>query len=152
MSVSYLFAPKELRRPRRWLNRWWPSVRLRTDPLQQLRIEERYAPVSIANWKLIPSMARNLLDARIARPLSFASDRRLTVIIPYRDRERHLQQMLPVLLEKLQEQRLSARVLVVEQEDDARFNRGRLLNAGMHDSAERSDYFCLHDVDASRPI
>ena len=148
MSVSYLLAPKELPRPRRWLNRWWPSVRLRTDPLQQLRVDGRYAPVSIANWKLIPSVARGLLSARIVQPLTFAHDRRLTIVIPYRDREQHLRQLLPVLREKLAEQQLNHRVLVVEQEAGERFNRGRLLNAGIHYAAEASDYYCLHDVDA----
>lgn len=148
MSVSYLFAPKELRRRRRWLNRWWPSVRLGTDPLQQLRVEGRYAPVSIANWKLIPTMARSLLSTRIAHPLTFADDRRLTVVIPYRDREQHLGQLMSVLQDKLREQRLNYRIVVVEQESGGKFNRGRLLNAGIHYSAEATDYYCLHDVDA----
>lgn len=148
MSVSYLFASKESRRPWRLLKRWWPSVRLGADPLQQLRIEGRYAPVSIANWKLIPSMARHLLGTRIARPLTFSDDRRLTIVIPYRDREHHLRQLMPVLRAKLQEQRLTYRVLVVEQEQGTLFNRGRLLNAGIHYAADSSDYYCLHDVDA----
>lgn len=148
MSVSYLLAPKELRWRQRWLNRWWPSIRLRTDPLQPVRVEGRYAPVSIANWKLIPSVARNLLGSRVMRPLTFATDRRLTVVIPYRDREQHLLQLLPVLEPKLREQGLNHRVLVVEQENGGSFNRGRLLNAGMHYSAEHTDYYCLHDVDA----
>ena len=148
MSVSYLFASKDSRRPRRWLNRWWPSVRLRTDPLQQLRIDDRYAPVSIANWKLIPGVARHLLATRVARPLTFATDRRLTIVIPYRDREPHLRQLMPVLTGKLREQRLTYRILVVEQEPGTLFNRGRLLNAGIHYGAEFSDYYCLHDVDA----
>jgi hypothetical protein len=148
LSVSYLFAPKELRRRRRWLNRWWPSVRLRSDPLQQLRVDGRYVPVSIANWKLIPSVARSLLSTRIARPLTFADDRRLTVVIPYRDREQHLHQLMPVLQEKLREQRLDYRIVVVEQENGSKFNRGRLLNAGIHYAADATDYYCLHDVDA----
>lgn len=148
MSVSYLFAAKDTRRRQRWLNRWWPSIRLRTDPLQELRVEGRYAPVSIANWKLIPIVARSLLSIRVARPLSFAADRRLTVVIPYRDREQHLQQLLPVLLAKLREQNLDYRVLVVEQEPGEKFNRGRLINAGIHFSAAVTDYYCLHDVDA----
>jgi hypothetical protein len=148
LSVSYLFASRESRRSWRWLNRWWPSVRLGTDPLQALRIDGRYTPVSIANWKLIPSMAHQLLEARIARPLTFSDDRRLTVVIPYRDREPHLRQLMPVLIAKLQEQRLSYRVLVVEQEQGTSFNRGRLLNAGIHYSADFTDYYCLHDVDA----
>jgi hypothetical protein len=93
-------------------------------------------------------MARRLLGSRIARPLTFAADCRLTVVIPYRDREYHLRQLMPVLLAKLQEQQLNHRVLVVEQESGGKFNRGRLLNAGMHYAAEASDYYCLHDVDA----
>jgi hypothetical protein len=148
LSVSYLFASQQSRRPWRWLSRWWPSARLGTDPLQQLRVDGRYAPVSIANWKLIPGMARRLLATRIARPLTFAHDRRLTIVIPYRDREQHLRQLMPVLIEKLHEQRLEHRVLVVEQQQGTLFNRGRLLNAGIHDSADRTDYYCLHDVDA----
>ena len=78
MSVPYFLVPVEPSRGPRWLNRWWPSIRLRTDPLQQLRVEGRYAPVSIANWKLIPGMARTLLAGRVFRPLTFAADRRLT--------------------------------------------------------------------------
>jgi hypothetical protein len=116
--------------------------------LQHLRVDGRYAPVSIANWKLIPSVARGLLRARIARPLTFANDRRLTVVIPYRDREAHLRELMPVLQEQLQEQRLNYRILVVEQESGSKFNRGRLLNAGIHYAADVTDYYCLHDVDA----
>lgn len=148
MSVSYPLAHTEARRRRRWLDRWWPSARLGADPLGQLRVDGRYVPVSIANWKLIPPMARGLLAARVARPLGFAADRRLTVVIPYRDREQHLRQLLPVLQDQLRRQRLNYRILVVEQESGGKFNRGRLLNAGMHYSAEASDYYCLHDVDA----
>lgn len=148
MSVSYPSARNDSGRRRHWLNRWWPSARLGTDPLQQLRVDDRYVPVSIANWKLIPAMARSLLDSRVAQPLTFAPDRRLTVVIPYRDREQHLRQLMPALLEKLREQQLEHRVLVVEQDSGGKFNRGRLLNVGMHYSADASDYYCLHDVDA----
>jgi N-terminal region of glycosyl transferase group 7/N-terminal domain of galactosyltransferase len=148
LSVTSSFAPTELTPGKRLLNQWWPSRRLRTDPLEDLRIDERYAPVSIANWKLIPPVARSVLARRVIRPLTFAAERRLTVVIPYRDRAHHLSQLLPELLAKLAEQDLSYRVLVVEQEAGALFNRGRLLNVGMQYSADSSDYFCLHDVDA----
>ena len=147
MSVSSLFAPTDLTRAQRWLNRWWPSRRLRADPLRELLIDERYAPVSIANWKLIPAVARNVLARRVTRPLSFTSGRRLTVVIPYRDRAHHLEQLLPELTAKLAEQQVLYRILVVEQEPGALFNRGRLLNIGMQYTAESSDYYCLHDVD-----
>ena len=74
----------------RWLNKWLPSRRLRSDPLHDWRVQERYAPVSISNWKLIPTVARDLLAQRVPRTLSFSAERRLTVIIPFRAREEPL--------------------------------------------------------------
>jgi hypothetical protein len=147
LPASSCYAPPELSRGHRWLNRWWPSRRLRWDPLQGLRIDERYAPVSIANWKLVPTMARILLARRVTRPLSFHDDRRLTVVIPYRDRAEHLARLLPQLTARLREQNINYRILVVEQEVGEMFNRGRLLNAGMQYAADFSDYYCFHDVD-----
>lgn len=132
----------------RWLNKWWPSRRLRSDPLHDWRVQERYAPVSISNWKLIPPVARDLLAQRVPQALSFSADRRLTVIVPFRDRDAHLNQLIPVLTTALEQQRLTFKVLIVEQLPGELFNRGRLLNVGMHYAAEFSDYYCLHDVDA----
>ncbi len=151
MSVSYLFAPKELRATPALAESLVAQCRLRTDPpLQQLRVDGRYVPVSIANWKLIPSVARSLLSTRIARPLTFADDRRLTVVIPYRDREAHLQSVDAGSCRKaLQEQRLNYRIVVVEQETGSRVQsrpaaeRRHSLRRG-----HSTDYYCLHDVDA----
>lgn len=148
LSVPYSSEPLASSRGARWLNRWLPSRRLRTDPLQGVSIEGRYAPVSIANWKLIPSMAQRILAQRVFQPLSFTADARLSVIIPYRDREQHLAQLLPVLTAGLREQGLRYRIVVVEQDAGQPFNRGRLLNIGMQLTAEAADYYCLHDVDA----
>jgi hypothetical protein len=148
LSVPYFLDPVAPSRGPRWLNRWLPSKRLGTDPLQGLSVEGRYAPVSIANWKLIPSMARTLLAGRVFRPLSFTMDRRLTVIVPYRDRAQHLAQLVPVLTATLHEQGVRRRIVVIEQEAGQPFNRGRLLNIGMQLTAETTDYYCLHDVDA----
>lgn len=131
-----------------WLNRWWPSRRLRRDPLHDWSVQERYVPVSISNWKLIPPVARNLLAQRVPQTLSFSADRRLTVVVPYRDREQHLQQLVPALSAALEAQHLNFRLLIVEQQPGELFNRGRLLNVGMHYAAPFSDYYCLHDVDA----
>mgnify|MGYP000025649771 CR=1 FL=1 len=147
MAESH-FEPVRVLGLKRWISRWWPSVRLRHDPLSGLRVDDRYAPVSIANWKLTPVMRRALLTRRIARDLTFVCDRRLTVVIPYRDREHHLNQMLPVLKATLAEQGITHRVLVVEQESGGLFNRGKLINAGIHYAAQDTDYYCIHDVDA----
>ena len=118
-----------------------------TDPLGDCIIEGRYRPTTVANFKLIPAMAARMLAARKPAPLTFSHERRLTVVIPMRDREEHLRQLVPQLHSTLQAQLSSFQVLVVEQEQGRLFNRGKLLNVGMHYAASRSDYYCLHDVD-----
>ncbi|HEU4604427.1 MAG TPA: galactosyltransferase-related protein [Steroidobacteraceae bacterium] len=132
----------------RWSRRWWPSVRLGWDPLRHIRVADRYLPVSIRNWKLTPWMASRVLARRVARPLAFLADQKLTVLIPYRDRAAHLARLLPTLTGELRRQELEFRIVVVEQSSSALFNRGKLLNIGAHYAAPFSDYYCLHDVDA----
>lgn len=147
MSVT-LSVAAELTGLERWLNRWWPSRRLGHDPLDALLCEGRYAPVTIRNWKMTPFMRRVVLSRRVARELTFESGLRLTVIIPYRDREAHLRELAPRLTDVLLEQKVEHRLLVVEQEAGKPFNRGKLINIGMREAAERSDYYCIHDADA----
>jgi hypothetical protein len=131
-----------------WLNRWRPSHPVGHDPLQDVRVDDRYAPVSIANWKLIAPLRRKILALRVAHPLTFAADRRLTIVIPYRDREAHLMELLPELAAMLAAQGIRHKVLVVEQEPGDLFNRGKLINTGMQYAADTTDYYCIHDVDA----
>jgi hypothetical protein len=133
---------------RRPLYRVWPSRRLATDPLAGHRVDDRYVPVDIANWKLIPPVARLMLARRVALPLEFEADRRLTIVIPFRDRDHHLRQLLPPLTQMLAAQAIRYRILVVEQEPGRPFNRGKLINVGFSHAAPETDYYCIHDVDA----
>jgi len=138
-------------RPRPWqraLYRFWPSRRLRVDPLQGHEVADRYRPVDIANWKLIPPVARLMLSRRVAHLLTFRADRRLTIVIPFRDREAHLTELLPPLTAMLATQGVSFRILVVDQEPGRPFNRGKLINIGFAHAAATTDYYCIHDVDA----
>lgn len=65
----------------------------------------------------------------------------LAIIVPYRDRQDHIEQFIPYMNKFLPE----ARIIVVEQFDDKEFNRAKLLNIGtLHTDA---DYYCFHDVD-----
>ncbi len=132
----------------RLLYRFWPSQRLLMDPLADYRVEERYFPITIANWKLISPVACLLLARRVEQPLTFHSDQRLTIVIPFRDREAHLEALLPPLTARLAEQGVRYRILVVEQEAGRAFNRGKLINVGFAHAAEASDCYCIHDVDA----
>lgn len=69
----------------------------------------------------------------------------MTIIVPYRDRKSHLDQFIPHMRKYLPD----ARIVVVEQTDDALFNRGLLVNIG---AAFAFDYLnenaiAIHDVD-----
>jgi len=131
-----------------WLSRWWPSTTIRRDPLAGQLVDRRYAPIPLIGWKLLPWIYRRLAAQRVAAELSFTPGARLTVIVPVRDREHHLAQLLPRLRAKLREQAIAHRILVVEQSPGGLFNKGVLFNAAFRVAADSCDYVCLHDVDA----
>jgi hypothetical protein len=126
----------------------WPSSKVNHDPLAGALIEQRYVPIPLAGWKLVPWVYQRLVANRVSADLRFAPGARLAVLIPVRDREHHLQQLLPRLLAKLDEQAIRYRIFVVEQSPGRLFNKGVLFNVGFRAAAESCDYVCLHDVDA----
>ena len=66
------------------------------------------------------------------------------VIVPYRDREEHLEIFVPHIKEFIP----NCEVVVVEQDNDKPFNRGKLLNIGfIYSLSEEERYFIFHDVD-----
>ncbi len=73
--------------------------------------------------------------------------KKLSVIVPYRNRESHLSVFVPFLEDYLTQEGIPFEIIVVEQKDNKPFNRGKLLNIGYKESATDSDYFCFHDVD-----
>jgi hypothetical protein len=72
-------------------------------------------------------------------------EKKLSIIIPYRDREEHLKIFLDVLPNKINIKNYD--ILIVEQGDNKPFNRAKLLNIGFDHKKDESDYFCFHDVD-----
>jgi predicted glycosyltransferase involved in capsule biosynthesis len=76
--------------------------------------------------------------------------KKLSIVVPYRNREHHLAQFIPFMEEYLKHlsdgKDYEARIVIVEQDDEKPFNRGKLLNIGFAESKE-CDYFCFHDVD-----
>jgi hypothetical protein len=76
---------------------------------------------------------------------------RLAIIVPYRDRQQHLDQFVPHMRAYFARDKLDKaidyRVLVVEQERGLPFNRGALKNAGFLLTEAQSDYCCFHDID-----
>jgi len=70
---------------------------------------------------------------------------KLIVIVPYRDREEHLEVFVPAMHEYLKN--IPHEIIVVEQSGNGLFNRGKLLNIGFDLCKDRDAYFCFHDVD-----
>ena len=66
-----------------------------------------------------------------------------TIIIPYRNRLKHVQQFIPHYRKLLPK----APLLIIEQSINKPFNAFKLLNIGAKLSWETADYFCFHDVD-----
>jgi hypothetical protein len=75
-------------------------------------------------------------------------DKKLCVVVPYRDREAHLSEFAPWINKTLQEQQIQDYlVLIVEQNVGKPFNRAKLLNVGFSYVENAYDYYCFHDVD-----
>ena len=73
---------------------------------------------------------------------------KLGVIIPYRDREEHLERFIEHFTEFMSDKKINYQIFVIEQYDLKLFNRGRLLNIGYKIALNyECDYFCFHDVD-----
>jgi hypothetical protein len=79
------------------------------------------------------------------------SGQRLGIVIPFRDRERHLSAFLPHAVAYFERDKadkaIDVRFLVVEQPPGLPFNRGLLVNIGFQILQHEIDYVCLHDVD-----
>jgi hypothetical protein len=72
--------------------------------------------------------------------------KKLSLIIPYRDRNHHLNEFLNIVPSVLNSQNIDYKITIVEQEDGKLFNKGILNNIGFLQTSE-CDYFCFHDVD-----
>lgn len=71
--------------------------------------------------------------------------KKLSIIVPYRNREEHLftfSKEMPKFLKDL-----NYDIVIVEQFDKKPFNRAKLLNIGFDFKKDHSDYFCFHDID-----
>jgi predicted glycosyltransferase involved in capsule biosynthesis len=69
------------------------------------------------------------------------------ILIPYRNREIHLNHYLRFTVPLLEEIMKEVKILVIEQTDEKPFNRGKLLNIGFDYMKDRGENFYTHDVD-----
>ena len=77
--------------------------------------------------------------------------KRLAIVVPYRNRPRHLTAFIQRITNYFQRDKLDRNIPisihVVEQQGDALFNAGKLRNSGYRLAAKTCDYVCFHDVD-----
>jgi hypothetical protein len=75
---------------------------------------------------------------------------RLVIVVPYRDREEHLQEFLDRFVEYMQTHQpgIDYVMYVIEQDDHLPFRRGTLCNIGTHIAKRtKATHVCMHDVD-----
>lgn len=71
---------------------------------------------------------------------------KLAIVVPYRNRESHLQTFSTYMKGYLKD--YTYEIIVVNQSDEQLFNRGKLLNIGAKYAIDNGfDYICFHDVD-----
>tara|TARA_Y100000389_G_scaffold189065_1_gene212373 strand:- start:5778 stop:6470 length:693 start_codon:yes stop_codon:yes gene_type:complete len=69
------------------------------------------------------------------------------IIIPFRNRETHLDYFVKHSVPLIEKHLPNTKVLVIEQTEGKIFNRGMLLNVGFKEYQNKTKYFITHDVD-----
>lgn len=72
---------------------------------------------------------------------------KLAIIVPYRDRQEHLDVFVPHIIEFLKDKGIDYEIFIAEQTDDRPFNYGKLCNVVSKEVSEEYTYFAFHDID-----
>lgn len=72
---------------------------------------------------------------------------KLAIIVPYRDREDHLNVFIPHMNSFLANKEIDYTIFIAEQADDRPFNYGKLCNVVVNEIPKDYTYFCFHDID-----
>ncbi|KFP67317.1 Beta-1,4-galactosyltransferase 4, partial [Cariama cristata] len=82
-------------------------------------------------------------------PTECSALQRMAILIPHRNREKHLLYLLEHLHPFLQRQQLDYGIYVIHQAGSTKFNRAKLLNVGYLEALKEANWDCFifHDVD-----
>ncbi|WAR07172.1 BRE4-like protein [Mya arenaria] len=96
-----------------------------------------------------PSEHQDVSPGGVWSPKSCVARQWIAIIIPFRDRQKHLDILVYYLVPVLKRQKVSFRVFVVEQYGNKTFNKGRLMNIGFTEARKHDEFDCFifHDVD-----
>lgn len=70
----------------------------------------------------------------------------IAIIVPFRNREKHLLYFLNIMPKVLIAQKLHFKIYVVNQVDGHKFNRGALLNVGVQEAMKDFNWDCYYSV------
>jgi len=127
-----------------------PSSKIKNDIQIKYNQCGTLRPINISELSLTISMKKKVLDIRQQHDkINIIRDnQKLTLIIPYRNREEHLKEFLPALQNRLNEQNIDYEILIAEQDDINLFNKAKLMNLAVTQARQDSTYFVFHDVDS----
>lgn len=99
--------------------------------------------------KKLEKLLYNLMPGGRYKPSDCISKNKVAIVIPFRDRQKHLKIFLLNMHPILQRQQLDYGVYVVEQTFGVPFNRATLMNIGYVEALKQYSYDCFvfHDVD-----
>lgn len=85
----------------------------------------------------------------IAKNKNLNKKEKVTIIIPYRDREEHKNIFIPYVTSFFINKKIDYDIYIIEQTKNKKFNRGKLLNIGFSIATKLSDavFFIFHDID-----
>ena len=72
---------------------------------------------------------------------------KLAIIVPYRDRQEHLDVFVPHMHEFLKDKGIDYTIFIAEQTDDRPFNYGKICNVVTKEIDKKYTYFAFHDID-----
>lgn len=133
----------------RLLNKIRFSSKIKKDIQIQHNKYKNLMPITLNNLSLISPIKEKVLDLRKQNAIVniTRSQKKMTLIVPYRHREEHLEIFLPTLKRYLENQEIDYEILIIEQSDLKPFNRAKLLNIGVLNARKDTEYFVFHDVD-----
>ena len=72
---------------------------------------------------------------------------KLAIIVPFRDRQDHLDIFVPHMHSFLKDKGIDYTIFIAEQTDDRPFNYGKLCNVVVNEIGKQYTYFAFHDID-----
>ncbi|KAH9504476.1 Beta-1,4-galactosyltransferase 4 [Bulinus truncatus] len=98
--------------------------------------------------EVLQKMFPEMKEGRVM-PIECKAKERVAIIVAYRDRYTHLHILIKILVPLLRKQNVDATFFVIEQDEQAPFNRALLQNVGFLESKRFGSFGCyiFHDAD-----